>query len=216
MPAVEQFPHQAARGNRLGEFTKETRKNWRLNSVTGEILDATLLQAQYTGMRFLKGDAIMDTKDGTECCPPFDPNPWQDKVVTWDKKLFLQDRVRSFLHIPLNFGAVMKRSMANISAAGAIPDQMIVLTDENSLWGADVYIAISKELPGARTTTLSGTYLTRVFEGPYRNIRGWISEMQSFVKSKGKAFQRLYFYYTTCPKCAKKYGKNYVVILARI
>jgi hypothetical protein len=23
-------------------------------------------------------------------------------------------------------------------------------------------------------------------------------------------------WYTTCPKCAKKYGKNYVVILAEI
>jgi hypothetical protein len=26
----------------------------------------------------------------------------------------------------------------------------------------------------------------------------------------------MYFFYTTCPKCAKKYGKNYVVILAQI
>ncbi|MGE5758418.1 MAG: hydrolase [Sideroxydans sp.] len=28
--------------------------------------------------------------------------------------------------------------------------------------------------------------------------------------------RKLYFYYTTCPKCAKKYGKNYVVILAEV
>jgi len=26
----------------------------------------------------------------------------------------------------------------------------------------------------------------------------------------------MYFFYTTCPKCAKKYGKNYVVILAEV
>ena len=93
----------------------------------------------------------------------------------------------SFLHIPLNFGAVMKRSMATIEAAGAAPDEMVVLSDENSLWGADVYIAISKDIPGARTTTLSGTFLTKVFEGPYRNMRNWIEEMKSFVKGKGKA-----------------------------
>ena len=110
----------------------------------------------------------------------------------------------------------MKRSMAAIEAAGAAPDEMVILSDEDSLWGADVYIAIAKDIPGARTTTLSGTFLTKVFEGPYRNMRNWIEEMKSFVKGKGKVLQKLYFFYTTCPKCSKKYGKNYVVILAQL
>src|SRR5450830_1574005 len=158
----------------------------------------------------------MSIQDATECCARFEPAPWDDKVITWEKKPFLQDRVLSFLHIPLNFAAVMKRSMAAIEAAGAAPDEMVVLSDENSLWGADVYIAIAKDIPGARTTTLSGTFLAKVFEGPYRNVRNWIEEMKSFAKGKGKALQKLYFFYTTCPKCAKKYGKNYVVILAQL
>lgn len=158
----------------------------------------------------------MNAPDTTECCPKFDPNPWHDRAFTWDKKLFLQDRVRSFLHVPLNFGAVMKRSMAAIEAAGAIPDEMIVLSDENSLWGADVYVTIAKEVPGARNTTLSGTFLAKVFEGPYRNIRDWMMEMNSYVLGKGRSPRKLYFFYTTCPKCAKRHGKNYVVILAQV
>ncbi len=158
----------------------------------------------------------MNSQNPTECCPQFDPQPWDDRVITWENKLFLQDRVRSFLHIPLNFGAVMRRSMAVITAAGATPDEMIVLSDENSLWGADVYLAISKAIPGARTAVLSGTYLAKVFEGPYRNMRNWITEMKSFVNRQGKTLQKFYFYYTTCPKCAQKYGKNYVVILAQV
>jgi hypothetical protein len=158
----------------------------------------------------------MNIQNAGECCPKFDPKPWEDRVITWDKKLFLQDRVRSFLHIPLNFGAVMKRSMAAIETAAATPDEMIVLSDENSLWGADVYIAVSKDVRGTRMATLSGTYLVKVFEGPYRNMRNWIAEMKSYVQSKGKNLQKLYFFYTTCPKCAKTYGKNYVVILAQV
>jgi hypothetical protein len=158
----------------------------------------------------------MSMKESNECCPIFEPAPWDGKVITWEKKLFLQDRVLSFLHIPLNFGAVMKRSMAIIEAAGAMPEEMIVLSDENSLWGADVYIAISMNIRGAKTTTLSGTFLAKVFEGPYRNMRNWIEEMKLFVKGKEKLLQKLFFFYTTCPKCAKKYGKNYVVILAQI
>jgi len=38
----------------------------------------------------------------------------------------------------------------------------------------------------------------------------------TFVKRKGKVLQRMFFFYTTCPKCAKKWGKNYVVILAQV
>jgi hypothetical protein len=40
--------------------------------------------------------------------------------------------------------------------------------------------------------------------------------MKVHVASKQKAMQKLYFFYTTCPKCAKAYGKNYVVLLAQI
>jgi hypothetical protein len=158
----------------------------------------------------------MNTQESTECCPKFEPGPWDEKLITWENKLFLKDRVLSFLHIPLNFGTVMKRSMAKLEAAGAVPGEMVILSDENSLWGADVYVAISKDIPGAKTAALSGTYLSKVFEGPYKNIRKWVEEMKSFVKSRGKSMQKMYFFYTTCPKCARKYGKNYVVILAQV
>lgn len=158
----------------------------------------------------------MNTQDTAECCPRFDPQPWDDKVITWDGKLFLQERVRSVFHIPLNFGAVMTRSMARIEAAGAKSGETIVLSDENSLWGADVYIAVSKDVPGARMTTLSGTFVAKVFEGPYRNMKRWIEETKAFVANKGKDLRKMYFFYTTCPKCAQKYGKNYVVVLAKV
>lgn len=158
----------------------------------------------------------MSMNEDTECCPRFDPAPWDNKEIQWQDKLFAKDRVTSILHIPLNFGAVMRRNVGRIEAVGAKPEQMIVLSDENSLWGADVYIEVTKDVPGAHMATVSGTFLCKVFEGPYRNMRTWIEEMKTFVQSQGRSLQGFYFYYTTCPKCAKKYGKNYVVILARI
>lgn len=150
------------------------------------------------------------------CCPPFDPAPWDQQIITWENKRFIKDRVRSFLHIPLNFGAVMKRNMAALEAAKAAPEQPMVLSDENSLWGADVYIEITGDVPGATVATLSGTFLTKVYEGPYQDIRKWVEDMKAFVAGRGKTLQKLYFYYTTCPRCAKEYGKNYVVLLAQI
>ena len=95
-------------------------------------------------------------------------------------------------------------------------ESMIVMTDENSLWGADVYIEVVGDVPGANTATISGTFLCKVFEGPYKNMRNWIASMKDYVSSRGKTIRKMFFYYTTCPKCAKKYGKNYVVILAQV
>jgi hypothetical protein len=136
--------------------------------------------------------------------------------VTFKDKLFVKDHVVSFLHIPLNFGKVMVRNMERIAQAQALAPELIVLSDEKSLWGTDVYIAVAKDVPGAEMVKLSGTFLSRVFEGPYKNIRQWIKQMTDYVQERGKAMKKLYFFYTTCPKCAKYYGKNYVVLLVQI
>jgi hypothetical protein len=126
--------------------------------------------------------------------------------VTWQDKLFIKDHVTSFLHIPLNFGKVVIRNMKIIEDAQAGNPQNLMLSDEKSLWGSDVYIAVSQEVPGAKLERVSGTFLTKVFEGGYQNAGKWAKEMESYVRSKGKEIKKTYFWYTTCPKCAKAYG----------
>lgn len=159
-------------------------------------------------------DKLYDSETG--CCPRFDPGPWDEKEVKFENKLFVKDRVCSIFHIPLNFGKVMVRNMERISSAGALPPMPLVLSDENSLWGADVYIAVAKDVPGAEMARVSGTFLAKVFEGPYKNIRNWIGQMKKYIASKGRDIEKMYFFYTTCPKCAEYYGKNYVVMLAKV
>ncbi len=106
--------------------------------------------------------------------------------------------------------------MELIEKSGANASHQLMLTDEKSLWGADIFIDVAKEVPGAQMARLSGTFLTKVFEGPYQNAGKWALEMKEYVKSKGKELKKMYFSYTTCPKCAKVYGKNYVVLFAQI
>jgi hypothetical protein len=150
----------------------------------------------------------------TGCCPRFGPARWDDKEISWQGKLFVRDRVRSLFHVPLNFGRVMKKNIQMIEAAGALDPDHVILSDENSLWGADVYIAVSKEVPSARMEQISGTFVTKVFEGPYSRAGQWAKEMTALVEQRGRSLKKLYFWYTTCPRCAKAYGKNYVVLLA--
>jgi len=152
----------------------------------------------------------------TGCCPRFNPQPWDEKEITFKDKLFIKDHVKSFLHIPLNFGKVMVRNMEKIQRAGALPPEPLMLSDEKSLWGADIYIAVSKQVPGTEMVRISGTFLTKVFEGPYKDAGKWAQQMKNYVTSKTKEIKKMYFFYTTCPKCAEFYGKNYTVILAQI
>jgi hypothetical protein len=152
----------------------------------------------------------------TGCCEPFNPKPWEEKEITWKDKIFVKDHVVSFLHIPLNFGQKVVKNMKLIETANAKAKYQLMLTDEKSLWDSDIYIDVAKKVPSAQMTTLSGTFLTKVFEGPYRNAGRWAKEMEKYVSSKNKKLKKLYFSYTTCPKCAKAYGKNYVILFAQI
>ena len=106
--------------------------------------------------------------------------------------------------------------MKKINDANAeIPDYL-GLSDEISPWRSDIYIAVNKEVPNAQMVRISGAFLTKVFEGNYKDMKKWIEQMKAYVKSKDREMKKMYFYYTTCPKCAKHYGKNYVVIFAQV
>ena len=67
-----------------------------------------------------------------------------------------------------------------------------------------------------RNPELNPTIAPFTPEGPFNKIERWVEEMKAWLASEGKSYSKLYFYYTTCPKCAKKYGKNYVALLAQI
>jgi len=155
-------------------------------------------------------------KSETGCCLRFDPAPWDGKEITFSERLFVKDHVTSIFHIPLNFGQVMVKNIELIKSAGALPSEPLMLADENSLFGSDIYIAVSKDVPGAKMERISGTFLTKVFEGPYQNIGKWVKEMQDYAKIKNREIRKMYFFYTACPSCAMHYGKNYIVILVQV
>ncbi|MBP7504345.1 MAG: hypothetical protein KA780_02810 [Prolixibacteraceae bacterium] len=158
----------------------------------------------------------MNPKEEPECCPQFDPIPWDDRIVEWQDKKFIKEKVRTILYMPLNFGAVMGRVFARASAAGVDLSEGMGLSDHTSRWNMDIYIAADKELPGAENTTFSGKFFSKVYEGPYSDTKKWCKEYDELVKAKGLSYSKMYMWYVYCPKCAKKYGKNYTVIVGRL
>lgn len=153
----------------------------------------------------------------TGCCSRFDPSAWDEKEFTWQDKLFIKDKVFCLFYIPLTFGKTIVHCMEKIEKAGAFtPEPPLGLSDHTSRWNMDLYVEVTQEVPGAENVKLSGTYLSKVFEGPYKETGHWCRQMNEWVAGKGKTIKKMLMYYTTCPKCAKHYGKNYVVILTRV
>jgi hypothetical protein len=154
---------------------------------------------------------IDSSQSKTGCCTLINPADWDDKTIVFDNKLFAKAKVRSFLHFPLNMSRVMREAQADIEADEAETDGFLILSDEVSPWHSDQYFAVDKEVPELENVRMSGEYITKVFEGPYKDARIWHRQLRDFVKAKGKQPLKTYFFYTTCPKCAVAYGKNYVV-----
>jgi hypothetical protein len=150
------------------------------------------------------------------CCPPFDPAQWDGKILTWTDKKFIKDSVFTLFYMPMNFGTVMRRTDKLIKAAGGSVPDYLMLSDHTSKWNMDIYIAVDKEIPGTQNTTMSGTFISKVYEGPYKETGNWHKDFGKWCTSQNYKPGKYYMWYTTCPKCAKKYGKNYVVIVAEI
>jgi len=155
-------------------------------------------------------------KQEDECCPKFDPAPWDNKLFEWNDKKFIHDKVFTFFYMPVDFGKVMRRLDLKVRNAGASIPGNLCLSDHTSKWNMDVYLAVDKEISGVENVKLSGKYFSKVYEGPYRDTGKWSKDYVQDSKNQGFNIKKWYMWYTTCPKCAKKYGKNYVVIVSNI
>lgn len=150
------------------------------------------------------------------CCPPFEPTPWKDTIFEWKDKLFIKEKVCTFFYMPLNYGGVMKRLDRLLELNSAKTPDFLCLSDHTSKWNIDLYMAVDKEIMGANNVKMSGKFYSRVYEGNFKESEKWCREMEVKASLKNLRIEKMYMWYTTCPKCAKKYGKNYVVIIAKI
>jgi len=153
----------------------------------------------------------------TDCCPRFQSQGWDDQELHFRDKLFVKAKTRSFAHIPVNMGPVFKKTFKAIEDAHALSDEdFIVMSRDESPWSAEHLFSVTREVPGQQMIRLSGDYLTKVFEGPYKNAPKWQKDMEQTVRDHSQEVAGMYFFYTTCPKCARTYGKNYVVAVAQV
>lgn len=151
------------------------------------------------------------------CCPRFEPALWDQTCRTWNHQLFIKAKVKTFFHVPLNYGIVMRELQKQIVAQqGEVIDHLF-LTYSKNLWTMEIMACVHQPIAHYDSIILDGTYTFKVYEGPLSDVEAWKKAFTSYIE-KLYHFKpsTIYIWYTTCPDCAKKYGKNYVVLLTKI
>ncbi len=157
------------------------------------------------------------TPGNTGCCPEFNPEGWDGLHLTFNNKPFVRAKTRALLHVPIDMGPVFTRVQKHIEDAGAQdPENYFVLSRDLSASESEHLFAATHDVPDEEMVQVSGKFITRVFEGPYRKAKTWVHDMEVAAEADGHMAKRVFMFYTTCPKCARAYGKNYVVGVAEI
>lgn len=149
-------------------------------------------------------------------CPLLDPAEWDRQILEWKDKRLIKAHVRTVLFAPVDFGEVMQRLSEKIAAEGATSPDELCPSDHTSESDMDIYFATDREIPDADNVLLSGRFLSKVYEGPFSDTGKRMSESNAYADEEGLQVKKLYMWYATCPDCAKKYGKNYVVVVAQV
>lgn len=150
------------------------------------------------------------------CCERFNPAPWDGKTVEWKDKKFIKDKVFTIFYMPVNFGQVITRIMKRADDAKVTIQDGMALSDHTSMWNMDIYVAVDKEVAGAQNVMINGSFISKVYEGDFKETGAWMKDFESYCAQKGVKTKKIYMWYTTCPACAKKHGKNYVVVFGQI
>lgn len=157
-------------------------------------------------------------KNETGCCPVPNIEAWDKQKILFENRHFVRMYTKSFIFMPLNMGKIMKELDDKVRQSGlSLPsEQTMILSRDLSPWKAEQLYSVSQPINGMDNVSLNGMFLTRVFEGPYKDAGKWHKAMQDYAKECSCEVKNTYFCYTTCPKCAKHYGKNYVIGLIEI
>ncbi|MCK9351719.1 MAG: hydrolase [Candidatus Paceibacterota bacterium] len=155
------------------------------------------------------------------CCVEFHPEKWDGKTLEWKDKLFIKETVPTLFHIPFPpmIGSKITKMSKTAEDAKAMPEnkeEVLILFRDPSAFRSELYFSVTKEIPGADNAKISGTFVSKVFDGSYNAIPKFIKEMDAHLASSGKKAKDYYVHYAYCPKCAKKYQHNYVLLFAEV
>lgn len=159
--------------------------------------------------------------ENKECCPKFNPEKWDGKTYTWDNKPFIKETIPTFFHVPLpsmigKKVTKMCKMMEDAKRAEVNSEDVLLLFHDPSAFKSEIFLSVTGSVENANNVNLSGTFVAKVFSGPYNAIPKFVKQIDEYLAAQGKKAKDYYVHYAYCPKCAKKYGDNYMILFAQI
>lgn len=156
-----------------------------------------------------------------ECCPKFEPKKWDDKTYNWENKHFIKESIPTIFHMPFpkSIGKKVTKMMALAEDADCLSDDKLedlLLFNDPTAFKSDMYLSVTKSIPDAQNVELSGTFMSKVFDGAYHKVPKFIKQMDDHLKSQDKRAKDYYVHYAYCPNCSKEFGNNYMVLFAEL
>ena len=156
-----------------------------------------------------------------ECCPKFNPEKWDQKTFNWDKKPFIKETIPTLFHIPFPpmIGKKVKKMWEMIEYAKKAEEEkqnILLLFHDPSAFKSELFMSTTGTVSNANNTELTGTFMSKVFDGAYNAIPKFIKQMDEYLGNLGKKSKDFYVHYAYCPKCAKKYGHNHMILFAQV
>jgi len=79
----------------------------------------------------------------------------------------------------------MKRVEDSNKMAEDKEDVLLLFTDLHP-FRSDMYLSVTDDVPEAKNTTISGTFIAKVFDGAYKDIPIFFKEMVSYLNKQDK------------------------------
>jgi len=156
-----------------------------------------------------------------ECCPKFNPKLWDNKNHNWKSKPFIIDSMPTFFHIPFTpmIGIKMSKLWNLAKESKKISpnkDKILILFHDPSSFKSEILVSVTGNVKEANNIKLTGNFFSKVYSGEYNEVPKFIKMMSEYLSNQGKNAKDFYIHYAYCPKCAKKYGNNYMIFFAKI
>ena len=156
-----------------------------------------------------------------ECCPRFHQEKWDGKTFNWEKKQFVKISVPTVFHVP--FQKMLNKKITALMQKAEVskkleenPEDVLLLFNDPSAFKSDIYLSVTGDVPDAKNEKISGTFFAKVFDGSYKAVPKFIKKMDALLKDQNKKAKDYYVHYAYCPKCAEKFGHNYMILFAEI
>lgn len=160
-------------------------------------------------------------KEDQECCPKFNIEKWDAKTHHWENKAFIRESIPQLFHIPFPpmIGWKITKMWKMAEEAKKVltnKEDVLILFYDPHAFKSEIYLTVRDDVPNANNIKISGDFISKVFDGPYNAIPKFIAEMDKYLAQQNKKAKKYYVHYSYCPKCAQKFGHNYVVLFAEV